>query len=100
MKILYKTIKLLTFGRYRARIEVKTDGQKLYFSITQKNNSTTAYTGSLTLQITYNGISKTLVWNTSGSASVTFDYADTVKSVTVSVLRSMTKVSRGYSLIP
>ncbi|MBE6541055.1 MAG: hypothetical protein E7672_01245 [Ruminococcaceae bacterium] len=84
MKTLYKTAKLLTVGGYRACIEVMSDGKQLHFSITHKNNSKTAYSGTVAIDVTYNGESRALEWKTAGSASAVFDYSDSVKSVVVS----------------
>ncbi len=84
MKILYKTIQTLTIGGYYARICVETDGTKLYFTISPKPVTSTMYSGTLSVNVKYNNTTKTVSWDLSGDAEVSFTYSSGVKTVTLS----------------
>lgn len=84
MKILYKTIKKLTFASMLARIEMKTDGRTLYFTVSPKNNSASLYSSALSLTVSYGGSSQTMSWSAFRTEeSVTFAYSDSVKELTI-----------------
>lgn len=79
MKYLYKTLSGMTSGQKTYYAEIRTDGEKLYFTIYNSTHSADYSSAS----VSYNSVSQTVWFSESGEKTVSFDYNDNIKEIDV-----------------
>lgn len=81
MKFLYHSLEDLTLDKLQTHLFVKTDGNLLYVILRPVQTSGVDYDVGLTASITYNGQTKSVTSDPYRETTVTFPYADNVKTV-------------------